>query len=49
MQSPQEIFPVLDKNGKLVGVIRERNLRPFLLDKSLYDILVADDFPAAAK
>lgn len=48
MQSPQEIFPVLDRNGKLVGVIRERNLRPFLLDKSLYDILVADDFMGPA-
>ena len=44
VHSPQGIFPVLDQNGKLVGVIQERNLRPYLLDTKLYDILVADDF-----
>lgn len=48
MHSPQEIFPVLDGEGRLVGIIRERNLRPFLLDKKLYDILVADDFMGSA-
>ncbi len=48
MHSPQEIFPVLDEEGCLVGVIRERNLRPYLLDTKLYDILVADDFMGSA-
>ncbi|MCQ2396298.1 MAG: chloride channel protein [Lentisphaeria bacterium] len=48
MHSNQEIFPVLNSEGRLVGIIRERNIRPFLLDSSLYEILVADDFMGAA-
>ncbi len=46
MHSPQELFPVLDRQGRLVGVIQEKNLRPFLLERKLYDILVVDDFMA---
>lgn len=48
MHSRQEIFPVLGKDGNLIGVINERNLRPFIMDTSLYEILVADDFMGAA-
>ncbi len=48
LHSPQEIFPVLDTQGRLVGIIRERNLRSYLLDEKLYDILLADDFMGAA-
>lgn len=47
LHSPQEIFPVLDQNNRLVGIIQERNIRPYLLDTKLYDILVADDFMGA--
>ena len=48
LHSPQEIFPVLDDNRKLVGVVQEKNLRAYLLDTKLYDILLVDDFMGAA-
>ncbi|MBQ4480787.1 MAG: chloride channel protein [Victivallales bacterium] len=44
MISRQNVFPVLDATGKLVGIVSERHLRPFILDTRLYDQLIVDDF-----
>lgn len=43
MQSRRNIFPVLDTDGALVGIITLDNIRPFLLDDQLYDVALAYD------
>ena len=44
MRSRQSVFPVLDNDGRLIGMVSERHLRPFILDTRLYDQLIVDDF-----
>ena len=44
MRSRQSVFPVLDDDGRLIGMVSERHLRPFILDTRLYDQLIVDDF-----
>ncbi|MBP5300292.1 MAG: chloride channel protein, partial [Victivallales bacterium] len=44
MASRQNVFPVLDNDLRLVGMVSERHLRPFILDTRLYDQLIVDDF-----
>jgi len=44
MRSKQSVFPVLDDDAHLIGMVSERHLRPFILDTRLYDQLIVDDF-----
>ena len=44
MISRQSVFPVLDVTGRLIGMVSERHLRPYILDTRLYDQLIVDDF-----
>ena len=44
MISRQSVFPVLDATGRLIGMVSERHLRPYILDTRLYDQLIVDDF-----
>lgn len=44
VRSRQQVFPVLDKAGHIVGMVSERNIRPYILDARLYDVLIVDDF-----
>ncbi len=46
MRSPQQVFPVLDDKGTLIGMVSEKNIRPYILNSSLYDVLIVDDFMA---
>ena len=41
--STHSAFPVLDRNGQLVGVISLRDIRPHLFDEHLYPLLIAKD------
>ena len=43
MSSKRNVFPVLDDSGALVGIVTLGNLRPFLLDSHLYDIILVYD------
>lgn len=43
MHSKRNIFPVLDEDKHLVGIITLDNIRPFLLDDQLYDVALAYD------
>lgn len=44
MRSRQQAFPVLDEKGHLAGMVSEKNIRPYILDTRLYDVLIVDDF-----
>ena len=44
VNSRQVLFPVVDANGKLKGVIDELHIRPFLLRHAELDSLIAEDF-----
>lgn len=43
MQSHRNIFPVINVDGELVGVIREESVRPFIMNPALYDVVLVDD------
>jgi CIC family chloride channel protein len=43
VDSYQQDFPVVDRNGSLVGIISMTDLRPALADTSLHRLLVARD------
>ena len=43
MHSSRNIFPVVDGDNKLVGLVTLDNIRPFLLDDQLYDVALAYD------
>lgn len=43
MKSKRNIFPVLDENDALVGIVTLDNIRPFLLDSQLYDVALVFD------
>lgn len=43
MKSKRNMFPVLDDEGHLVGIVTLDNIRPFLLDDQLYDVALAYD------
>lgn len=43
MQSRRNIFPVVNAEAELVGIIREESVRPFILNPALYDIVLVDD------
>ncbi|MBO5693995.1 MAG: chloride channel protein [Lentisphaeria bacterium] len=43
MHSTRNIFPVVDTDNKLVGLVTLDNIRPFLLDDQLYDVALAYD------
>ena len=39
-RSPRNIFPVVNDDGKLVGILTLDDIRSFMFDKALYDALV---------
>ncbi len=43
MHSKRNIFPVLDDEKHLAGIVTLDNIRPFLLDDQLYDVALAYD------
>ena len=43
MKTTQNIFPVLDQDGHLAGVVTLDNLRHYLLETSLYDVALVFD------
>lgn len=43
MHSRRNIFPVIDDERKLVGMVTLDNIRPFLLDDQLYDVALVYD------
>lgn len=43
MGSRRNVFPVVDSNGRLAGIVTLDNLRPFLLDSQLYDMALVYD------
>jgi CIC family chloride channel protein len=43
MASKRNIFPVIDAKGRLSGIVTLDNLRPYLLDAKLYDLVLAYD------
>ncbi len=49
MQSKRNIFPVLDSEKRLAGIITLDNIRPFLLDDQLYDVALAYDIMSPAE
>ena len=42
-QTEQHYFPVVDKDGKLVGIFSINDVRPFLTDQNLWKLLVIKD------
>ncbi len=42
-RTPEEVFPVLDDNGRLLGVIRLEKIRNVMLNPKVYELLVAFD------
>ncbi|GAB4336276.1 MAG: chloride channel protein [Calditrichia bacterium] len=42
-ESNYSSFPVLDKNKRLVGVVRMRDIRPYMFDRHLYPLLITKD------
>ncbi len=42
-RTEQHYFPVVDKEGRLVGIFSVNDVRPFLFDEDLKDILVIKD------
>ena len=47
MKSRRNIFPVLSDEGAIVGIVRVENIRPFLLDTELYDMVLVFDMMSA--
>ncbi len=45
--SKRNIFPVLDKQNKLVGVVLMENVRPVIFNNELYDTMFVPDFMIA--
>lgn len=43
MTSDRNIFPVLDENGGVAGIVTLDDIRPFLLDSNLYDVALVYD------
>ena len=43
MHSKRNIFPVLNAEHRLVGIVTLDNIRPFLLDEQLYDVALVYD------
>lgn len=43
MGSKRNIFPVVDTDNRLVGLVTLDNIRPFLLDTQLYDVALVYD------
>lgn len=43
MSSKRNIFPVVDNENRLVGLVTLDNVRPFLLDDQLYDVALVYD------
>ena len=43
MKSKRNIFPVLSDDGAIVGIVRVDNIRPFILDTELYDMVLVFD------
>ncbi len=43
MHSKRNIFPVVNDENKLVGIVTLDNIRPFLLDDQLYDVALVYD------
>ena len=43
MKSRRNIFPVLSEEGAIVGIVRVENIRPFILDAELYDVVLVFD------
>ena len=46
MKSKRNIFPVVDDDHHLVGIVTLDNIRPFLLNDSLYDVVLVFDIMA---
>ena len=43
MHSQRNVFPVLSEEGAIVGVVRVDNIRKFLLNAELYDMILVFD------
>lgn len=43
MKSKRNLFPVLDSEQRLAGIVTLDNIRPFLLDDGLYDVALVFD------
>ena len=43
MESKRNLFPVLDEKGGIVGIVTLDDIRPFLLDSNLYDVVLVYD------
>ncbi len=43
MKSKRNIFPVLSEEGSIVGIVKVDNIRPFLLNTELYDMVLVFD------
>lgn len=43
MESKRNIFPVLDENGGITGIVTLDDVRPFILDSNLYDVVLIYD------
>lgn len=43
-QSKRNIFPVVDKDNKLIGVVIMEHVRPIIFNRSLYDTTFVPDF-----
>lgn len=48
MESRRNLFPVLDENGKILGIVTLDDVRPFLLDSNLYDVVLVYDIMQSA-
>ncbi len=49
MRTRQLRFPVVNQQGKLVGMIDERQIRPYVLNAKFYTTLIVDDFMVPPK
>ena len=47
MKSKRNIFPVLSDDGAIAGIVRVDNIRPFILDTELYDMVLVFDMMSA--
>jgi len=43
MESKRNLFPVLDEKGGIIGIVTLDDVRPFLLDANLYDVVLVYD------
>ena len=48
MESKRNVFPVLDENGGISGIVTLDDVRPFLLDSNLYDVVLVYDIMKTA-